>query len=183
MKKGMLLVGFSCLAVIGLGLGSVAAMADEQGGSDTHVVTGASVVVKDGSLKLNIFDREKSGAAEATSPAPNDQANVNQPQSAPGPDIEISGVEVKKTITCHGEKVVVEGNENHVRVKGECRVIKVSGNGNVCRVDAVEKIVIDGGNNNEVEWKQALGGDEPKTKDDGNNSNIHKIGQVVNAGE
>lgn len=103
-----------------------------------------------------------------------DRPRHREERRGPARKIEINGVGKERSVTCHGEDVEVGGNNNHVRVKGECRKVTVEGNGNVCRVEAVGIISVSG-NDNEVAWKRALGGEEPRIEEQGNDNKIREI--------
>jgi len=113
---------------------------------------------------------------DADREAPMAKGHSHHRESRPAPvrDIEINGIGKNRTITCHGENVEVSGIDNHVYVKGECHELSVSGNSNFCQVEAVRVISVSG-NENEVAWKHALGGDDPRIDESGNDNKVRQV--------
>lgn len=61
--------------------------------------------------------------------------------------VRISGVEIVQTVKMNGEILIVEGTDNKITVKGFASVISVQGTDNTVTVDVVNKIKIQGVDN------------------------------------
>src|SRR5215813_1194975 len=82
-------------------------------------------------------------------------------------DIVIGGHDLKKTVTCNGNNVVVDANDSTLTLKGQCNEVRVNGSTNTITIDVVASIVLDSADN-KVRWKKAARGDKPKVVDRSN---------------
>jgi hypothetical protein len=93
-------------------------------------------------------------------------AETEDPES-----INISGSDLARTVTCHGEDVMVSGNHNRVRLRGECGEVTVSGSANDVQVESASAISVVG-NDNTVTWEHALEGNKPQISKSGHGNKI-----------
>ncbi len=66
-------------------------------------------------------------------------AKVSTYQTKVGPK-NILGNDIKQTITCYGEDVVITGNENYIIIKGYVKSLKLTGNDNKVNLEKVTSI-------------------------------------------
>ena len=96
--------------------------------------------------------------------------------------IVINGNEEEKTLQCAGDEVVVSGNGNIVKIKGECSRLYVPGNENTVKVQAVGAIDTPG-NENRVIWEKALEGSKPSISNLGTDNTIKKAATRMKDGD
>lgn len=99
-------------------------------------------------------------AAEAANPA--------------GEDIVISGHDLRKTVNCNGNNVVVDANDSELILKGQCNEVRVNGSTNAITIDVVASIVLDSADNT-VRWKKAARGDKPKIVDRSTGNKVEQV--------
>jgi len=88
--------------------------------------------------------------------------------------IEIIGNREDKTLSLKGQKLVITGNFNKLRVKGTCSELLVKGNANEVKIDAVG-IIKTLGNMNKVFWKKGLDDEDPAISDVGTANKIIQV--------
>src|ERR1044071_8999288 len=81
---------------------------------------------------------------------------TNTPKATVG-DIVIDGHDLRKTVNCNGNNVVVDANNSVLTLRGECNEIQVNGAENTITVDVVASIVLNSADNT-VRWKKAAKG-------------------------
>jgi hypothetical protein len=91
-----------------------------------------------------------------------------------GDDIEISGHDLRKTVTCNGNNVVVDANDSQLTLKGQCNEVRVNGSTNAITIDVVGSIVLESADNT-VRWKKAAHGDKPKIVDRSTGNKVEQI--------
>ncbi len=87
--------------------------------------------------------------------------------------IVINDNEAEKTIQCQGDDVVVNGNGNILKIKGECSKLSVRGNENTIRVQAVASIDALG-NENRITWETGVNGNKPSISNLGTDNTVKK---------
>ena len=93
---------------------------------------------------------------------------------AAGQDITISGHDLKKTVTCKGNNVVIDANDSVLTLKGECNEVQVNGSTNTITIDAVASILLNSADNT-VRWKKATQGDKPKVVDKSTGNKVSQL--------
>ena len=88
--------------------------------------------------------------------------------------IEIIGNREDKTLTLKGEKLVITGNFNKLKVKGFCSELLVKGNANEVEIAAVGTINTVG-NFNKVFWKKGLDDEDPTISNLGSGNKISQV--------
>jgi len=89
-------------------------------------------------------------------------------------DIVIAGHDLKKTVDCTGNDVVVDANDSVITIRGECKELRVNGSTNTITVNIVASIVLNSADNT-VRWKKAAKGEKPTVV---NRSTGNKVEQV-----
>ena len=89
-------------------------------------------------------------------------------------DIVINGHDLRKTVNCNGNNVVVDANDSVLTLRGECNEVQVNGSSNTITIDVVASILLNSADNT-VRWKKAAKGDKPKVV---NRSTGNKVEQV-----
>src|SRR5262245_26499038 len=79
-------------------------------------------------------------------------------------DIVVSGHDLRKTIDCKGNNVIVDANDSIITIRGECNELRVNGSTNTISVNVVASIVLNSADNT-VRWKKAANGTKPKVVD------------------
>jgi uncharacterized protein YabE (DUF348 family) len=64
--------------------------------------------------------------------------------------IKINGNNVTRAASCRGQSLLIDGNANHVQLRGHCRRVHINGNDNVVVLHAVVSVVSVNGNHNQV---------------------------------
>lgn len=62
-------------------------------------------------------------------------------------DIVLGGNQLRRTVTCDGNAVYVQGQENQVEVKGSCLFVRVQGNRNTVIVNRATTVPVEGNEN------------------------------------
>jgi hypothetical protein len=119
---------------------------------------GVSKTVDDALSKLDILGKGKTGSMS----------------SGGKKVIEITGNKEDKTLKLKGQKLIVTGNFNNLKVKGFCSELLVRGNSNVVKIAAVGKITALG-SMNEVYWQNGLDDEDPTISNIGTNNKISQI--------
>lgn len=88
--------------------------------------------------------------------------------------IEITGNKEDKTLKLKGQKLIITGNFNNLKVKGFCSELLVRGNSNVVKIAAVGKITALG-NMNKVYWQNGLDDENPSISNIGTNNKITQV--------
>src|SRR5262245_24398616 len=70
-------------------------------------------------------------------PAPNTGVTIAAPRN-------ITGNDLKETLTCSGEAVTITGNDNKITIEGTCSRITLTGNDNKISMGKVEVIKVMG---------------------------------------
>jgi hypothetical protein len=91
-----------------------------------------------------------------------------------GEDIVIGGHDLKKTVTCKGNNVVVDANDSQLTLKGQCNEVRVNGSTNVITIDVVASIVLESADNT-VRWRKAAQGDKPKIVDRSTGNKVEQV--------
>src|SRR5258707_1338503 len=81
-----------------------------------------------------------------------------------GADIVINGHDLRKTVDCTGNNLIVEANDSVITARGECNELRVDGSTNTITVNVVASIVLNSADNT-VRWKKAANGNKPKVVD------------------
>ena len=76
-----------------------------------------------------------------------------------------------QTFNAEDQDVTIQGNSNKVTIKGTCHALSVSGNRNQVSVASVVSIALSG-NENQVNWGKASGGEKPQITDLGTGNNV-----------
>jgi hypothetical protein len=124
---------------------------------------GVSKTVNDALAKLDVLGKGKKDYAGSTG-----QLSGNKKA------IDITGNREDKTLTLKGEKLIVTGNFNNLKVKGFCSELLVRGNSNVVKIAAVGKIKALG-NMNKIYWQNGLDDENPSISDLGTNNEISRV--------
>ena len=89
-------------------------------------------------------------------------------------DIVINGHDLRKTVDCNGNNVVVDANDSVITMRGECNEVKVNGSTNTITIDQVASIVLDSADNT-VRWKKAANGNKPKIVDKSTGNKVEQV--------
>ena len=136
---------------------------EEEDDSHSSDAMGVSKTVDNALSKLDILSKGKKGSAGRTSQSSGDKKVI-----------EITGNRENKTLTLKGEKLVITGNFNKLKVKGFCRELLVRGNANVVKIAAVGYIKAVG-NMNKVYWQNGLDDENPSISNVGTNNEISQV--------
>ena len=79
-----------------------------------------------------------------------------------------------KTLNLKGQKLIITGNFNKLKVKGTCSELLVRGNSNVVKIAAVGKIKAVG-SMNKVYWQNGLDDEDPKISNIGTNNEVSQV--------
>jgi len=117
-------------------------------------------------------------------PAGEEQKKVVKGEIHPSQDAEaVSQVRIKdetitilendlsKTIDCAGGRVIVNGNNNSLILRGECQKVTINGNDNTINIEAVGTIQANG-NENVINWTKGAGNQRARITDLGNGNLI-----------
>jgi hypothetical protein len=97
-----------------------------------------------------------------------------QAESTSAPEvITIAKSDTVETIECNGSDLKIDGNDNTLRLNGECGKIIVNGNRNMLRIASAATIAAVG-NENTILWVRGAGGTEPRISDIGTNNTIRR---------
>lgn len=91
-----------------------------------------------------------------------------------GEDIVIEGHDLRKTVNCNGNDVVVNANDSELILKGQCNEVRVNGSTNAITIDVVASIVLESADNT-VRWKKAARGDKPKIVDRSTGNKVEQV--------
>ncbi len=91
-----------------------------------------------------------------------------------GEDIVIGGHDLRKTVNCNGNNVVVDANDSELFLKGQCNEVRVNGSTNKITIDVVASIVLESADNT-VRWKKAAQGDKPKIVDRSTGNKVEQV--------
>ncbi len=70
------------------------------------------------------------------------------PYEQPKPqDTQINGNGVRQTVDCKGDAVYIQGQENQVEVRGDCRLVRVQGNRNLVILEHRTTVAVEGNEN------------------------------------
>ena len=94
--------------------------------------------------------------------------------SGTGEDIVINGHDLRKTVNCNGNNVVVDANDSDLTLRGECKEVKVNGSTNTITIDLVASIVLESADNT-VRWKKAANGNKPKIVDRSTGNKVEQV--------
>jgi hypothetical protein len=139
---------------------------EEEADSRASDETGVSKTVSSAMSKLDklaVLGKGKKGSAGRTSVSSGDKKVI-----------EITGNMEQKTLTLKGEKLIITGNFNKLKVKGICSELLVRGNSNVVKIAAVG-IIKALGNMNKVYWKKGLDDENPSISNIGTNNEITHV--------
>ena len=89
-------------------------------------------------------------------------------------DIVIGGHDLRKTVNCNGNNVVVNANDSELFLKGQCNEVRVNGSTNAITIDVVDSIVLESADNT-VRWKKAARGDKPKIVDRSTGNKVEQV--------
>ena len=89
-------------------------------------------------------------------------------------DIVIKGHDLRKTVDCGGNDVVVEANDSVIIVRGECNELRVNGSTNTITVNTVASIVLNSADNT-VRWKKAAKGNKPTVVDRSTGNKVEQV--------
>lgn len=93
---------------------------------------------------------------------------------SPTSDIVISGHDLRKTVRCNGDKVVIDANNSVFTLRGQCDEVEVNGAENTITIDVVATIVLNSADNT-VWWKKAANGDKPKVIDESSGNKVTQL--------
>jgi lipopolysaccharide export system protein LptA len=133
---------------------------EEEDDSKSADDMGISKTVDNALSKLDILGKGKTGSTSQSS----GDNNV----------IEITGNREVKTLKLKGEKLIITGNFNKLKVKGTCSELLVRGNANVVEIAAVG-IIKALGNLNKVYWEKGLDDENPSISNVGTNNEISQV--------
>lgn len=138
---------------------------DEEEEDDSHASDdmGVSKTVASALSKLDTLGKGKKGSAGRTSLSSGDKKVI-----------EITGNMEEKTLILKGEKLIITGNFNKLKVKGLCSELLVRGNSNVVKIAAVG-IIKALGSMNKVYWKKGLDDENPSISNVGTNNEISQV--------
>jgi hypothetical protein len=89
-------------------------------------------------------------------------------------DIVINGHDLRKTVDCTGNDVVVEANDSIITVRGECKELRVNGSTNTITISTVASIVLNSADNT-VRWKKAAKGNKPTVVDRSTGNKVEQV--------
>ncbi len=124
---------------------------------------GVSKTVESALSKLDIVGKGKKGSTGSTKYSSGDKKVID-----------ITGNREDKTLTLKGEKLVITGNFNKLKVKGFCSELLVRGNANIVEIAAVG-IIKALGNLNKVYWQNGLDDENPSISNVGTNNEISQV--------
>ena len=108
--------------------------------------------------------------------APIDPADVVQVDiSVQGEMINVSGRDLKRSVSCSKfNRVMINGSNNVITIKGGCRQISINGGGNQIISDAALEFTINGAKN-KVIYSRFVNGKRPVIKDSAAENTIEKV--------
>ena len=83
-------------------------------------------------------------------------------------DIKINGNNLTRAASCRGKSLLIDGNTNHVQLRGHCRRVHINGNDNTVVLHAVVSVVSVNGNHNQVYVSMSRNPSPPRIHDNGN---------------
>ena len=106
---------------------------------------------------------------------------VTTDTSVQGPQIFISRATDKKKINCDKyNRVMVNGNDHVVEIKGACSQLMVNGNNNQVTLNAAAEIITNG-TNNSVQYSKYVNGKKPTITDNSRVNTITKSDTATSA--
>jgi hypothetical protein len=78
-----------------------------------------------------------------------------------------------RVIDCSGANVRINGNDNELRLRGDCGKVKVIGSYNEIKIEAASSIS-SLGSYNEIFWERGIGGKTPRISSLGSDNSIEK---------
>lgn len=113
-------------------------------------------------------------------PEPIDPADiVNVDTSQTGPSISIDGYEIKRSVTCTKyNRVMVNGDESTITIKGVCRQVMINGDKNKITADAAMEFVINGSENT-VSYSKFANGKRLSVIENKHGNTIEKISPTI----
>jgi hypothetical protein len=89
-------------------------------------------------------------------------------------DIVINGHDLRKTVDCNGNNVIVDANDSVITLRGQCNEVKLNGSTNTITIDVVASIVLESADNT-VRWKKAANGNKPKITDRSTGNKVEQV--------
>ena len=86
----------------------------------------------------------------------------------------ISGHDLRKTVNCSGNNVVIDANDSVLTLRGQCNEVPVNGSTNTITIDVIASIVLESADNT-VRWKKAANGAKPKVVDRSNGNTVTQL--------
>jgi len=109
--------------------------------------------------------------------APTDILTVDT--SLEGPSISIAGYEQKKTATCTKyNRVMVNGDDNTITIKGACSQIMVNGDNNQITAEAAMAFILNG-TENTIKYSKYPNGRRPIVTENKSGNIIEKTGNLT----
>ena len=137
--------------------------AEEEEESPSSGNMGVSKTVDNALSKLDVLGKVQKGSTGNTSQSSGDNKII-----------EITGNLEVKTLTLKGEKLIITGNFNKLKVEGFCSELLVRGNSNVVKIAAVGNIKAVG-NINKIYWQKGLDDENPSISNVGTNNEISQV--------
>jgi hypothetical protein len=82
-------------------------------------------------------------------------------------EIKLNGNHMTRAVSCRGQSMLIDGNENRVQLRGYCRRVHLNGNHNAVLVHAVVSVVSVNGNHNQVYVSVSHNPSPPRIHDHG----------------
>ena len=101
-------------------------------------------------------------------------STLNAARSRTPDDIVVGGHDLRKTVDCAGNNVVIDANYSVITIRGECNELRVNGSTNSITVNSVASIVLNSADNT-VRWKKAAKGDKPKVVDKSTGNKVEQV--------
>ena len=110
---------------------------------------------------------------EVVTATPTPEVVVETPEESPTPgeagEMQLSGTGLKKEVVCHGEKIILNGLNNQLKLKGSVTSLDINGSDNRIDVENAAEIHIQGAHN-QIRWS----GIKPKVVSAGADNKISK---------
>ena len=87
-------------------------------------------------------------------------------------EIKMNGNKRSRVAFCHGQSVLIDGNANHVQLRGHCSRVHINGNDNAVVLNATVPVVSVNGNHNQVYFSVSHNPFPPRLHDNGNDNVI-----------